>query len=381
MRTQLISKARRIVVKIGSNVLSDERGHLSEKFIADLARQVAFLFREGRETVLVTSGAISAGIARMELGSRPKLLPQLQAAAAVGQSHLMHLYAVAFRKEGMEVGQILLTSEDLKSRSRHLNARNTIIALLEKGVVPIINENDTVSTDEIKFGDNDCLSALVSNLVTADLLVILTDTQGLMTEDPKKGRGELIREVARITPDIEALAKGAGSARGTGGMASKLSAVKMVVSSGEAAVIADGRERDIIVRLLRGEDIGTFFHPAKEKMDGRKRWIAFFIKPKGKLIIDDGAVAALLRKGTSILPSGIREVLGEFKDGDTVSVLAADAREIASGLSNYSYADLRKIRGRKTGEITGLLGHKDYDEAVHRDNLVLLGDRGTGENV
>ena len=376
MRTQLISKVRRLVVKVGSNVLSDERGHLSEKIIADLARQIAALRREGRETVLVTSGAISAGMARMGLHARPKLLPQLQAAAAVGQSHLMHLYADAFRREGMEVGQILLTAEDLKARSRHLNARNTVIALLESTIVPIINENDTVSTDEIKFGDNDSLSALVANLVAADLLVILTDTRGLMTEDPRKGKGELIREVERMTPRIEALAKGAGSARGTGGMASKLRAVKMVVSSGEAAVIADGREREILPRVMRGEDVGTFFHPAGEKMDGRKRWIAWFVKPKGKLLIDDGAVAALVRKGTSLLPSGIREVLGDFRDGDTVSVLAPDGREIARGLSNYSAADLRLLRGRKSADIKGLLGHKDYDEAVHRDNLVLLGESG-----
>lgn len=376
MRIQLISKARRIVVKVGSNVLSDEHGRLSEKFVADLARQIAALRREGRETVLVTSGAISAGIARMGLGSRPKLLPQLQAAAAVGQSHLMHLYASAFRREELEVGQILLTAEDLKARVRHLNARNTIIALLERGVVPVINENDTVSTDEIKFGDNDCLSALVANLVGADLLVILTDTKGLMTVDPRRGKGELISEVPHISPEIEALAKGAGTARGTGGMASKLRAVKMVVSSGEAAVIADGKERDILARLLRGEQTGTFFHPAKEKMGCRKRWIAWFVKPKGTLVIDDGAVAALLRRGTSLLPSGISDVLGDFRDGDTVSILAAGAREIARGLSNYSSADLRLIKGRKTGEIKGLLGHKDYDEAVHRDNLVLLGDRG-----
>ena len=378
MRTQLISKARRVVVKVGSNVLSDRTGHLSERVIGDLARQVAAARGGGRETVLVTSGAISAGVAQLGLASRPKLLPQLQAAAAVGQSRLMQLYAAAFRREGLEVGQILLTAEDLKARTRHLNARNTIIALLEKGVVPIINENDTVSTDEIKFGDNDTLSALVANLVAADLLVILTDTRGLMTEDPRKGKGELIREVERMTPGIETLARGAGSARGTGGMASKLRAVKMVVSSGEAAVIADGREREILCRILRGEDVGTFFHPAGAKMDGRKRWIAWFVKPRGTLIVDDGAAAALLRKGTSLLPSGIRDVLGEFRDGDTVRVTAADGREIARGLSNYSAADLRVIRGRKTGEIAGLLGHKDYDEAVHRDNLVLMGGRETG---
>lgn len=288
----------------------------------------------------------------------------------------MHLYAAAFRGEGVEVGQILLTADDLKARSRHLNARNTIIALLDSGVVPIINENDTVSTDEIKFGDNDCLSALVANLVAADLLVILTDAQGLMTEDPKKGGGELIAEVARIGPEIEALAKGAGSDRGTGGMVSKLRAVKMVVFSGESAVIADGRERDILARIVRGEAVGTFFHPAKERMDGRKRWIAYFIKPKGKVVIDDGAVSAILRKGTSLLPSGIRGVSGDFKKGDTVSVVSTAGREVARGLTNYSASDLRLIGGRKTGEIKGILGRKDYDEAVHRDNLVLLGDRG-----
>jgi glutamate 5-kinase len=353
-------------------VLSDEYGNLSEKVIADLARQIASLRARGREMILVTSGAISAGMARMGIRQRPKLLPDLQAAAAVGQSYLMQLYANQFGSQGVEVAQILLTADDLKARQRHLNARNTIIALLARGIVPVINENDTVLTDEIKFGDNDMLSALVSNLVKADLLIILTDAPGLMTEDPRRGKGELIREVTCLGPDIEACARGAGSARGTGGMASKLRAVKTVIASGEAAIIANGREKRIIERILSGEEVGTFFRSRREKLKGRARWIAFFLRPKGKVVVDEGAAAALLQGGKSLLPSGIRDVFGEFRAGDTVSIVALDSREIARGLSNYSAGDLLRIKGAKTCEIQSLLGYKDYDEVVHRDNLVVL---------
>lgn len=374
MRTQLISKARRVVVKIGSNVLTGADGHVSEKIVGELARQVADLCRGGREIVIVTSGAISTGMVRMGLSKRPNALPQLQAAAAVGQSHLMNLYAKQFGAEGLEAAQILLTADDLKIRQRHLNARNTIIALLERKIVPVINENDTVSTEEIKFGDNDALSALVSNLVKADLLVILTDIDGLMTRDPKMGGGELIREVRCMSPEIEALARGAGSARGTGGMASKLKAVKMVTSSGEAAIVANGKERGVLERLFAGEELGTLFHPGKGKLRGRKRWIAFFIKPKGRIVVDDGAAAALLDRGKSLLPTGVRDALGDFKDGDKVSIVALNGREIARGLTNYSSEDLRKIKGLKTGAIHGVLGHKDYDEVVHRDNMVLMAE-------
>jgi len=372
MREKLIVSARRIVIKVGSNLLSAESGQISEQYIVDLAAQIASAMRAGREIILVTSGAISAGLARMGISRRPKSLPHLQAAAAIGQSHLMHLYASQFRAHGVEVAQILLTADDLKARHRHLNARNTIVTLLEKGILPIINENDTVSTDEIKFGDNDTLSALVSNLIKADLLIILTDIEGLMTMDPRKGEGKLIPEVSVIGPEIEALARGAGSERGTGGMASKLRAVKIVVSSGEAAVIAQGREREILTRLFAGERIGTFFRPGTGKLGGRKRWIAFFVKPKGKVVIDDGAAAALLQKGRSLLPTGVRDVSGEFKSGDTVSIVTFASREIGRGLTNYSSAELRKIKGLKTAEIKGVLGYKDYDEAIHRDNLVLL---------
>jgi glutamate 5-kinase len=284
----------------------------------------------------------------------------------------MNLYARQFGLQGMEAAQILLTADDLKVRQRHLNARNTIIALLERKIVPIINENDTVSTEEIKFGDNDTLSALVSNLVKADLLVILTDIEGLLTRDPKTGGGELIREVRCMSPEIEALAQGAGSARGTGGMASKLKAVKMVISSGEAAIIADGREGDTLEKLFSGEETGTLFHPGSGKLRGRKRWIAFFIKPKGKIVVDDGAVSAILDRGKSLLPTGVKDVLGDFKSGDKVSIVTLSGREIARGLTNYPAEDLRKVKGLKTGAIHGVLGYKDYDEVVHRDNLVLI---------
>jgi len=380
MRTQLVSKARRIVVKIGSNVLTGADGRVNERLIGELARQIAGLCREGREIVLVTSGAISTGMVRMGLVKRPNELPQLQAAAAVGQSHLMNLYAKQFSAQGMEVAQILLTADDLKVRQRHLNSRNTIIALLERKIVPVINENDTVSAEEIKFGDNDTLSALVSNLVKADLLVILTDIEGLMRRDPKRGGGELIREVRSMSPEIEALAQGAGSARGTGGMASKLKAVKMVTSSGEAAIIADGRAGDTLEKLFAGEELGTLFHPASGKLRGRKRWIAFFIKPKGKIVVDDGAASALLNRGKSLLPTGVNDVVGDFKGGDQVSIITLAGREIARGLTNYTAEDLRKVKGLKTGAIHGVLGYKDYDEVVHRDNLVLIAE-AAGERI
>ena len=372
MRERLIKASKRIVVKVGSNVLSTRDGRINDKIIAELTRQIAELCRGEREVIIVTSGAISTGMSRMKLKGRPRLLPQLQAAAAVGQSHLMRIYASQFRRKGLEVAQILLTVDDLKARHRHLNARNTIISLLDSGVVPIINENDTVVTDEIKFGDNDILSALVVNLVRADLLVLLTDTEGLMTKDPRRARGTLIREVYSIGPEIEALAQGTESARGTGGMASKVQAVKIVVSSGEAAVIADGRAKDVLGKLLRGEEVGTFFHPRRKKLKGKKRWIAFFVKPKGKLIIDDGAAAAIIRRGKSLLATGVKEVRGRFACGDTVSIVTTEDLEVARGLTNYAADELRGIRGLKTSEIRAALGYKDYDEVVHRDNLVLL---------
>lgn len=372
MGRERVVSARRVVVKVGSNVLSDRDGRISEAVIGDLAGQIAALVKDQREMILVTSGAISTGMTRMGLVRRPTLLPELQAAAAVGQGHLMHLYAREFGSAGVEVAQILLTSDDLKARQRHLNARNTITALLERGIVPIINENDSVLTEEIRFGDNDILSALVANLVKADLLVILTDIGGLMTEDPRRGRGKLVREVRSIGPEVEALARGAGSARGTGGMVSKIRAVKMVVASGEAAIIADGREKDVLRRLFRGEEVGTFFHPAGERMGGRKRWIAFFLKPRGRVVIDDGAASAVLERGTSLLPAGVRKVEGDFRSGDTVAILTLAGREIARGLTNYSSEELLRIKGLKTGEVRKVLGYKEYDEIVHRDNLVLV---------
>jgi len=372
MGRERIISARRIVVKVGSNVLAGPDGQISEKFIGGLARQIAALLEDRREIILVTSGAISTGMARMGLASRPTLLPELQAAAAVGQGHLMHIYAREFAGVGITVAQILLTADDLKVRHRHLNARNTIITLLERRIVPIINENDTVLTDEIKFGDNDILSALVANLVKADLLVILTDTEGLMTRDPKRGRGELVKEVKAVTRSLEAVALGAGSTRGTGGMASKLRAVKMVVASGEAAIIADGRKSDILERLFKGEEIGTYFYPAGERMGGRKRWIAFFLKPKGRIVIDDGAVSAVIERGKSLLPTGILEVAGDFNSGDTVAICRLGGREVARGLTNYSSEEVRRIKGLKTNQISSVLGYKYYDEVVHRDNLVLV---------
>jgi len=371
MRTQLISKARRVVVKVGSNVLSDRTGHLSERVIGDLARQVAAARGGGRETVLVTSGAISAGVAQLGLASRPKLLPQLQAAAAVGQSRLMQLYAAAFRREGLEVGQILLTAEDLKARTRHLNARNTIIALLEKGVVPIINENDTVAIDELdRFADNDTIAAMVTNLMRADLLVLLTVVDGLLDS-----RGQLVDLVPAVNTEVESLARAERSPLGSGGMFSKLGAARMVSDAGECVVIANGRHPDALLKLLSGERVGTIFAPAARKLSARQRWIAGAVRPTGVIVIDAGAANAVHTQGKSLLLRGVTRIEGKFDRGSIVRIADADGRVIAHGISNYSSAELDTIKGLKSSEIAAVLGTKPFDEAVHRDNLVIIAGR------
>lgn len=368
-----IRTAKRVVVKVGTALLTGAGGGLDVAVIDSIARQIAGLMQRGVEVVIVTSAAISAGVGRLGLKARPKLLPELQAAAAVGQSVLIACYDRCFEKYGHHVAQILLTHDDLHDRVRHLNARNTITTLLASRVIPVINENDTVSADEIKFGDNDRLSALVANLVKADLLLILSDIEGLMTADPKKSGGaRLIGEVTEITKEIASYADGPGSSRGTGGMRSKLDAARIVTGAGEIAVIADGREREIIGRVFDGEEVGTLFLPSKAKMRGRKRWIAYFTRPRGEIHVDDGAAAALSAKGKSLLSSGLTDVRGEFGPGDCVRIMAGEGREVGRGLVNYASEELKKIVGKKTGEIEGILGHKYYDEVVHRDNLVIF---------
>ncbi len=368
-----LPKVRRLVVKVGSGLISSPAEGLLPDRIGALADELAALHREGREVVLVSSGAIAAGMARLGLTQRPRSIPEKQAAAAVGQSALMWHYEQAFGRHGIRVAQVLLTQEDISARPRYLNARNTLQALLRFRVLPIVNENDTVAVDEIKVGDNDNLGALVAHLVDADLFVILTDVDGLYTGDPRVDpRARRLLTVEAVTEEIERLVWDAEARVSVGGMSSKLEAAQKVTSSGIPMVIASGREVGTLRRAVRGEPVGTYFVPRGDRLAGRKRWIAFAVPPQGRLTVDAGARSALVERGKSLLPSGVVDVEGEFHAGEVVSLSAADGKEFARGLTNYDAAELRKIRGAKTSALEELLGYKSFDEVIHRDNLVLL---------
>lgn len=369
---QELAKARRIVVKIGSRILVQRSGRPEMRRIRGLVRELANLRQAGREVVFVTSGAIGAGMEVLGMKRRPTNLPELQMAAAVGQSRLMTRYDKLFVRERCKIGQVLLTHDDLKHRSRHLNARNTMLAMLSAGVIPVVNENDAVAVDEIKFGDNDLLASLVVHLIDADLLIILTTTDGLR-KPATSGHSRRVAFLESITPEVLGLASGKGSALSTGGMASKLEAAHAVAKTGAAVVIADGRQNGIIGKILAGADTGTLIRTAPNQcataLTGRKRWIAFFHKPKGTLLIDDGAQRAIERDGKSLLPIGIKQVQGEFEAGAAVDIKTADQTLIARGLVSYSSHDIRLIQGRRTDAIAGILGTANYDEVVHRDNM------------
>lgn len=365
-----IRDVRRVVVKIGSRALVDEHNHLDPAQLDSLTRQMTEQQRAGRQIICVTSGAVAAGLGELGLKKKPDDLPTLQAAAAVGQARLIEMYRQRFAKMGLTVAQVLLTHPDLRSRERHLNARNTMMRLLDVGVIPIINENDTVSVEEIRFGDNDKLSALVANLVTAELLVLLTVTDGLLTAPPDQG-GKLIPFVECITDETHALAGGAGSNVSKGGMRTKVQAADIVTRTGHRAIIANARTENILRRLMAGESLGTLFQNKPQKMRGKKRWIAFFDNPAGDIKIDDGAAAALTTRGSSLLAAGVFEVIGEFPRGASVRILSAAGREIGRGLVNYSAADLRRIAGKRTSQIAEILGTVGYGEVIHRDNLAL----------
>jgi len=371
----LLSSAQRIVIKIGSRVLVQRTGRPDVRRMRELVRQVALLHRDGHEVIVVTSGAVGAGMEALGMKTRPATLPDLQMAAAVGQSRLMATYGDLFDRHEIMIGQILLTHDDLNHRVRHLNARNTILNLLENKIVPIVNENDVVAVDEIKFGDNDLLASLVAIMMEAHALVLLTTVDGFRLPH---GQGRTRRASTLEGVDEKTLshAIGKGSELSTGGMASKLKSAGMALSTGIPVVIANGRTDGIITRVIAGADEGTFIKPADVDAKGgipqRKRWIAFFHKTRGSVIVDNGAVAALCEKGRSLLAAGIRNVDGEFGTGSVVNIITEDGRTIARGLTGYSSADLRTIMGRKTEEIKHLLGARDYDEVVHRDNMVLL---------
>jgi len=345
---------------------------LNTKVINNLSKEICSLWGKGVEVVLVSSGAIASGLKKLGLTKRPKSISKKQATAAVGQSSLMMAYEKAFFGFGRIVAQILITRDDFNSRSRYLNARNTIFTLLEWGITPIINENDTVAFDEIKLGDNDNLSAMVANMIEANLLINLTDIDGLYNSDPRTNRdARLIGVVEKITNDVIRWAGTDPGALGTGGMASKIKAAKKVTLRGIPVIIANGQRQGVLEDIFRGEDIGTLFLPQEKAFCGRKHWIAFSKAPKGRVVIDRGAVEALKKRGKSLLPSGIKDVGGNFARGDSILILDDNKREIAVGMTNYSSEEVKKILGLKSSEIEFALGYKDDDEVIHRDNLVI----------
>lgn len=373
MRREILKKVRRIVVKIGSRVLTNEESDLDRGFMKQLAAQVARLKGEGREVIIVSSGAVAAGRKELCIEGKPRTIPQKQAAAAIGQSRLMWAYEEAFSTFGHKVAQILLTSEDLSDRLRFLNARSTIETLLACGVIPIINENDTVAVDEIKFGDNDNLSALVTNLTEAELLVILTDIDGFYDADPRvKLDARLIPMVESITRKVELAAGGSASTVGTGGMATKLAAAKKAGKSGVPTLMVNGQTPGILDQAMAGKEVGTLFLAARESLTSRKHWIAYTLRPKGRVFVDEGARTVLSQHGRSLLPSGIGRVEGEFERGDCVRVCGQDGTEFARGITDYSHKEIAAIMGRRSGEIEDILGYRYGDEIIHRDNLVVL---------
>ena len=366
-----ISQARRLVVKVGSALVTNNGAGLASERLAEWARQIALLRARGLEVLLVSSGAIAAGMQRLGWTTRPHAMHELQAAAAVGQMGLAQAYETCFSQFSLKTAQILLTHEDLADRLRYLNARSTLAALIELGVIPIINENDTVVTDEIKFGDNDTLGALVANLVEADALIILTDQAGLFSADPRKDpAAQLVVAHRADDPALEAMAGGAGSGIARGGMITKVRAAQRAARSGADTVIASGHEPDVLLRLAAGEALGTLLHTDATPLAARKQWLADHLQLAGSLILDAGAVAAL-GAGKSLLPVGITAVEGDFERGAVVACRNANGREVARGLANYSSSESRRIAGHPSTEIESILGYTDEPELIHRDNLIL----------
>jgi glutamate 5-kinase len=369
-RTDYIKNAKRIVVKVGSGILTEENG-LNLERIRSLSEQICTLIAKGFEILLVSSGAMASGIRKIGLHKRPDELPKRQAVAAVGQAGLIMEYEKAFLRYQKKVAQILLTSDGLSNRKRYLNARNTLHTLLSWKIVPIINENDTISVEEIKFGDNDTLAALITLLMDADLLIILTDIDGLFDQNPRiHDHAKLIPTVPKLTKEIESFAGKIPGALGTGGMLSKIEAAKKLTSAGIPMIIANGATPRILLEIMSGKEHGTFFIPKEVRLNSRKSWIAFQSRPKGTLFIDEGAANAIVKKGKSLLSSGIIGVEGDFQEGAPVR-FSKDGKILGSGLVNYNSADIRKIMGLNSNQIKEKLGHKPYDEIIHRDNLVL----------
>jgi len=373
MRHRLFAEAGTVVVKVGTNVLANSEGVLDRTRIASLAAQIHSVRSRGWRVVLVSSGAIGAGVGKLNLGKRPTDLPHLQACAAIGQTALMQIYQEGFASHGILPAQILLTAGDFDSRARYLNVRNTILTLFEYQSLPIINENDTVSVAEIKFGDNDQLAAMVANLMQAKLLILLTNVDGLYSADPGiDPKATLLETVSEIDRNVTDLAGTTKSQLGTGGMRSKLKAARLATSAGGAVIMANGSTDGILEAVFRGETVGTLFLPQSDGIPAWKRWIGLTARPKGLLRIDDGAQQAVVQLGKSLLPVGVREVLGDFGKGDLVSICDASGTELARGLSNYSSDAAAKLAGLNTQQIAELLGKVPYPELVHRDNLALM---------
>ena len=371
-KTNLLRDARRVVVKVGSSLVTNDGQGLDEAAIGEWCRQIAQLAAEKRELIMVSSGAIAEGMKRLGWKARPQAVHELQAAAAVGQMGLVQMYETKLREHGLRSAQVLLTHSDLSDRERYLNARTTLLSLLKLGVLPVINENDTVVTDEIKFGDNDTLGALVANLVEADALVILTDQKGLFKSDPRQNpAAEFVHAAMAGDSELERMAGGAGTGIGRGGMLTKILAAKRAASSGASTVIAWGREPDALVRLVRGEAIGTLLVAPTQKMQARKQWIADHLQMRGSVMIDEGAVQRLRSGGSSLLPIGMTAVHGEFSRGEVIAIRAQDGVEIARGLANYAAHEARLLCRKPSNAIQGLLGYAAEPEMVHRDNLVL----------
>ena len=368
-----LSRIRRLVVKVGSGLITAPGQGPDGKRIAALAADIAAAVGERREVALVSSGAIVTGMARLGLPARPRSIPEKQAAAAVGQSALMWHYEQAFKKHGLQVGQVLLTGQDVADRGRYLNARNTLLALMDFGVLPIVNENDTVAVDEIKVGDNDNLAALVAHLIDADLLILLTDVDGLYTGDPRRDpEARRLETVQTITADIRRLVFDREGDVAVGGMSTKLEAAEKAGASGIPMIIASGHEAGVVARILGGEALGTYFQPRDDRLAARKRWIGYAVRPRGRLTVDAGAKKALTERGKSLLPSGLVDVSGDFQAGEVVALAETGGVDFARGLVNYDAGELRKIRGAKTADIERALGYKGLGEVIHRDNLVVL---------
>ncbi|PLX93134.1 MAG: glutamate 5-kinase [Desulfuromonas sp.] len=371
MRSALLSHVKRVVVKIGSGVISTDAG-LDLPMLTAIADDLCALRQRGLEVIVVSSGAVAAGKGQLGIVGRPQTIPQKQAAAAIGQTRIIRAYKETFLKHERMVAQVLLTRDDLSNRRRYLNARNTLTTLLEYGVTPVVNENDTVVVEEIRFGDNDNLSALVTSLIEGDLLIILSDVDGFYDSDPSTNPGaRLIPLVERITPKIEALAGDARGTLGTGGMLTKVQAAKRVGLAGVSTLIVNGRTPGILQQVFAGKEVGSYFLPAQSKLAAKKRWIAFTKKPRGRLLVDDGAYRAVVKQGKSLLPSGICEIEGNFERGDAVRLSDRHGKEFAMGVTSYSLAELEQIAGKQCAEIEKILGYKYRDEIIYRDDLVL----------